>query len=206
MTKDKKVNEDVSVEDTGIASADENAGIAEDSEKAALNADELVTESPEDEYVKLQAELASVKDQMLRRQADFDNYKKRMVKLQDDNRKFAIRDIAYDVVQINDDLLRAIEASTTFKSDDTAAAEAHDSFVQGVIMISKAIESVLENYGVVEMDALNKEFDPNLYEAIEIESSADVAFDTVTHVHRKGFMINDIVLRSAQVKVTKPEK
>ena len=206
MTKDKKVNEDVSVEDAGTTLADENAGIAEDSEKAAFNADELVTESPEDEYVKLQAELASVKDQMLRRQADFDNYKKRMVKLQDDNRKFAIRDIAFDVVQINDNLLRAIEASATFKSDDAAAAEAHDSFVQGVIMISKAIESVLENYGVVEMDALNKEFDPNLYEAIEIESSADVAFDTVTHVHRKGFMINDIVLRSAQVKVTKPEK
>lgn len=208
MTKDKKHHheEQHSAEEAGEQLPPDETAELEEPQSGNSFVEEPVEETSEDECAKLQLELAAVKDSMLRRQADFDNYKKRMVKLQEDNRKYAIKEIASDVVQINDDLLRAIEASTAFKSDEKTAQEAYDSFVQGVTMISKSIESVLQKYGVVEIDAMDREFDPNLHEAIEIEASPDVQCDMVTKVHRKGFMMNDMVLRSAQVKVTKPEK
>ena len=179
----------------------EGAVAQEDSEVSMLR--NQITEK-ENEAAKLQTDLASMKDLMLRRQADFENYKKRMAKLQEDNKKFAIRDIALDVVEINDDLLRALDASSTVTGEGETCNEAHASFVQGVSMISKRIESILQKYGVVEIEALNQEFDPNCHEAIEIEVSDSVEKDTVTMVHQKGFRIEDLVIRSSKVKVTKP--
>lgn len=168
--------------------------------------EEAFEEAAEDGALKLQKELAETRDLLLRKQADFENYKKRMMKLQDDNRKLALRDIAVDIVQINDDLLRALDASAAISADgEESVKESHDSFVQGVSMISKRIESVLEKYGVVEIDALDQEFDPNFHEAIEIDTGG-VEHDTVTLVHQKGYRINDMLLRSAKVRVTKPEK
>ena len=165
-----------------------------------------VFEESVDVVLKLQEELAVAKGFLLRRQAEFENYKKRMIKLQEDNRKLALRDIALDIVQINDDLLRALDASAVILADgENGLRESHDSFVQGVSMISKRIESVLEKYGVVEVEALGQEFNPNFHEAIEINMGG-VDHDTVTLVHQKGYKINDMLLRSAKVRVTKPEK
>ncbi|MDR3237395.1 MAG: nucleotide exchange factor GrpE [Spirochaetia bacterium] len=197
MTKDKKYHEDLSdgVSEEECKIEDENAAAPENPE----------AEPRDDEALeKLQAELAAAKDLLLRRQADFDNYKKRMAKLQDDNRKLALRDIAAGIVEINDDLLRAIDAAAVI-SDENGQKDVNDSFVQGVSMISKRIESLLEKYGVVEIDALNQEFDPNLHEAIEM-GTGEVERDTVTFVHQKGYLMNDLLLRSAKVKVTKPER
>ena len=56
------------------------------------------------------------------------------------------------------------------------------------------------------MEAEGKKFDPNFHEAVEIEMSDDVDFDTVTKVYQKGFRIDDLVVRSARVKVAKPRK
>jgi len=148
-------------------------------------------------------EIASLKDVMLRRQADFENYKKRMLKTQDEQKKLSIRNIAHDIIGINDDLLRAIEASVNVQ-EGTSIDDAHKSFVDGVSMISHRIEETLENYGVVEIESNNMEFDPRLHEAVEFDTSADVKSDTVTKVYLKGFRIDDLVIRTAKVRVTKP--
>ncbi len=159
----------------------------------------------DDEIEKLTAELESAKDTMLRRQADFENYKKRVAKSQADQRKFTIRDFALDIIDINDDLLRAIEASDNMTSNNVCD-DAHTSFVDGVSMISKRIEDTLKKYGIEEVDSQGREFDPNFNEAVEIEMSDDVDVDTVTQVYQKGFHIDDVVVRSARVKVAKPMK
>ena len=73
-------------------------------------------------------------------------------------------------------------------------------------MISKRIEEMLKKYGIEEIDSLNKPFDPNFNEAVEIDESEDVEVDTITKVHQKGFCLEDYVVRAAKVKVTKPAK
>jgi len=196
--KDKKNQEELNGEEriSEVASVQETESVEE--------AFEEFTEGGV--VLKLQEEIAGMKDLLLRKQADFENYKKRMIKLQEDNRKLTLRDIALDIVQINDDLLRAIDASAVISVDgEDNAKESHDSFVQGVSMISKRIESVLEKYGVVEIDALEREFDPNFHEAIEIDMGG-VERDTVTFVYQRGYKINDMILRNSKVRVTKPEK
>ncbi|MBN2079456.1 MAG: nucleotide exchange factor GrpE [Spirochaetes bacterium] len=158
-----------------------------------------------EENARLKEELDSLRDVMLRRQADFENYKKRVVRQHADARVMTIRDFAGDIIAINDDLIRAVEASESI-GGEISAEDAHRSFVEGVSMISKRIEEAMGRYGVTEIEALNRPFDPNFHEAVEIEMSDDVDCDTVARVYLKGFRIDDLVVRSARVKVAKPKK
>jgi len=161
------------------------------------------TDSSADKVVKLEEELDSMKDLLKRRQADFENYKKRSIKLQQDYKKNAVKDFALDIIQINDDLLRAINSSMEVINGE-ACEDHHRSFVNGVSMISKRLEETLEKYSIMEIKALGEEFDPNFHEAVEIEMSRDVNTDTVTYVHQKGFRLDEFVVRSSKVKVAKP--
>jgi len=159
----------------------------------------------EDEVIKLTKENETLKDLLQRRQADFENYKKRAVRLQEEYRKTAIKEFARDIININDDLIRAIDAAGNLADSDTE--EARRSFSEGVNIISKRIEETLSNYGIVEIESENKPFDPNCHEAIEIEETdSEAESDTVTKVHQKGFRLEDQVIRTAKVKVAKAVK
>jgi molecular chaperone GrpE len=158
----------------------------------------------EEELAKKNEEVNGLKDLMVRRQADFDNYKKRMVKSEDESRKYAIKDIAVDIIQINDDILRTIDAAACVNPEQLAAS--HSAFIDGVSMISRRMEEMLKKYGVKEIDSLNKEFDPCMNEAVEITESGDVERDTITKVYQKGFTLDEYVVRSARVRVTRPAR
>ena len=142
---------------------------------------------------------------MMRRQADFENYKKRATKSHEEFKKFAIKDLALDIIHINDDLLRAIDASENSMNGSTPE-DSHKSFVDGVTMISNRIEDALCKYGIQEIESIGLEFDPNFHEAVEIELSPNVGHDKVTKVYQKGFCLEEVVLRSSKVKVTKATK
>lgn len=182
------------------------ADAEEQMEKDHLEKEENDTgEAKGEEVVKLKEEMDSLKDTLMRRQADFENYKKRVHKDREEQKKLAIKDLALDIININDDLLRAVDAASNIPKDETLE-HAHQAFVEGVIMISRQIEGALEKYGIHEIDSLYKEFNPNYNEAVEIDMSKDVDHDTVTKIYQKGFTLNDLVIRSAKVKVTKPIK
>lgn len=120
-------------------------------------------------------------------------------------KKTAIRDFARDIININDDLIRAMAAGENLTDSDTD--EARKSFYEGVNIISKRIEETLNNYGIVEIESENRPFDPNFHEAIEIEEGeAGLEIDIVTKVHQKGFRLEDQVIRTAKVKVAKAAK
>ena len=157
------------------------------------------------EVEKLQKELESMKETMVRRQADFENYKKRSLKQFQDQKKFAIKDFALDIIMAQDELLRAIDAASSIDNDGTNN-DSHSSFIEGVSMISKMIHDALGKHGVVEIEATNVPFDPNVHEAVEIDESDKVDVDTVTKVYQKGFCIEDIIIRSSKVCVSKPGK
>ena len=172
--------------------------------KGEKNLKNTISEKNE-EIIKLTKDIETLKDIMMRRQADFENYKKRTSKSHEDFKKFAIKDFALDIIHINDDLLRAIEASES-SMNDQSFEESHRSFVEGVTMVSNRIEETLGKYGIQEIDSIDQEFDPNFHEAVEIEMSPDVNHDMVTKVYQKGFSLEEVVLRSSKVKVTKPLK
>lgn len=150
-------------------------------------------------------EIALLKDQLLRARADFDNYRKRCARDQDMNKKLAVKDFAMDVIGIHDDLIRASEAAMVLKDGDTLE-HSHKAYVDGVMLISKSIDSALQKNGITEIPSLNEPFDPNHHEAIAFDTNESVGSDTVTKVFQKGFAIDKMVIRTAKVMVSKPGK
>lgn len=198
--------EEIKVQGDGDSSLNQPAG-----DEQVESISELIQQK-EDQLRKLQEELNkkseeldALKDLLVRRQADFENYKKRIIRLQEEDRKLAIKDIARDIININDDLLRAIDAACNIQ-DVTNLADAHNSFVDGIRMISRQIEDMLKRYGVEEINSLGQAFDPEYNEAVEIDESPDVKKDTITKVYQKGFKLDKYVVRAARVKVTRPAK
>jgi molecular chaperone GrpE len=166
---------------------------------------ENTSEAVSSEMAKKDGEIALLKEQILRSRADFDNFRKRCIKTEEMNRKLAVKDFAVDVITINDNLIRASEAALQI-AEGQSLDQAHKSYVDGIMMISKSIEQALAKHGVEEIDSMNCPFNPMFHEAIEFDTSSDVVDDTVTRVHQKGFKIDTFVVRTAKVKVTKPEK
>jgi len=157
----------------------------------------------EEEIKNKDIEIDELRDIMARRQADFENFKKRIKKSVVEDRKLLIKDFALDVININDDLLRAIEAASN-ASGEGSLEKSFQSFIDGVLFISKSLEDVLQKFEIVEIDSLNQEFDPVCHEAVEIDMSVDVDKDTITKVYQKGFRLNDFIIRSTKVRVSKP--
>ena len=158
--------------------------------------------SQEGEIIRLTKEIETLKDLLQRRQADFENFRKRTAKLQEDYKKLAIRDFAYDIINVNDDIARAIEASENLTGQEST--DSKDSFIQGIKLVSKRIEEILNKYGIEEIESENKPFNPQYHEALEIENSEEHSEDTVTKVYQKGFKLDEHLVRSAKVKVSKP--
>jgi molecular chaperone GrpE len=196
--EDNEINEDT------VSAADDP-----NEESVSINKDNEGTEDTTKEndslMKKKDEEIALLKDQILRSRADFDNFRKRCIKTEDLNKKLAVKDFALDIIKVHDDLIRASEAAMSIPDGDTLE-HAHKSYVDGVMMISRNIESALGNNGVTEVESLNAPFNPVFHEAVAFDTSDSVECDTVTKVFQKGFAIDQMVIRTAKVMVTKPEK
>jgi len=156
----------------------------------------------DEEIIRLNKEIETLKDLLQRRQADFENFRKRTVKLQEEYKKLAIKDFACDIINVTDDLNRAIEVSGNLSGKESSNTK--DSFIEGIKLVSKRIMEILNKYGIEEIEAENKPFNPSYHEALEIENSSDHKEDTVTRVYQKGFKLDEHVVRCAKVKVSKP--
>ncbi len=192
---EKKVDINIDLEDENSSESNSDEATTDSSDNNAQETDEKKNSG---DLKAKDKEIASLTDMLKRRQADFENYKKRIAKNQEEYKKLAIKDFAFDIININDDFLRAIDAASDVSDEQTKA------FADGIRIISKRIEETLEKYGIEEIDSLNKEFDPKFNEAVEIDMGEDVDSDTITAVYQKGFKLDDYVIRCAKVKVTKP--
>ena len=151
------------------------------------------TSKKEDELAKAKAEAESYLDMARRVQAEFENYRKRTEKENADYRKFATSGLVSDLLNIADDLEKALETAT----------DAEGNFATGIKAIRGNLMKILENQGVTEVP-VDKGFDPNMHEALMVvEGDED---DKVAQVYQKGYMMNDRVLRTAKVVVTKKKE
>ncbi len=189
--------QDETSEENQTGAGDDQDQKKSDEEKAA----DLMLKM-KDKIEKKEAEVSQLKDLLMRRQADFENYKKQSARQAEINKRMLIKDLAVDIIGINDNLIRASEAAVHVPEGENLE-DAHKSYVEGVMMISKSIEEMLSKYGIEEIDAMEQHFDPNVHEAVEISMSEDVSQDTVTKVFQKGFKLDDFILRTSKVCVTK---
>jgi len=161
--------------------------------------EEKIVSLKESEYLKLKEEADKAKEyweKMLRLQADFDNTRKRLEREKQDFIKFANEGIISELLNILDDLERTAELAQS-KHQDLAA------FLKGVEMILAHLYEMLKEYGVKPIEAEGKIFDPNLHEALMQAEHKDIPEHTVVEELQKGYMLNDKVIRTTKVKVSK---
>lgn len=153
----------------------------------------------EKEYLKLKEEADKAKeywDRLLRFQADFENTRKRLEREKQDFVKFANEGIILELLNILDDLERTVELAQT-KHQDLSA------FLKGVEMILAHLYEMLKEYGLKPIEAEGKLFDPHLHEALMQIEDKDKPEHTIVEELQKGYLLNDRVIRTTKVKVSK---
>ena len=142
----------------------------------------------------LREELDQVKDHALRCAAELENYRKRAARELSEERRYANIDLLRDLLPVLDNINRATEAAE--KSSDTG------SLLQGVKLVGQQLETVLERYRCLRIEALGKPFDPSFHQAIAQQPSAEVPANTVMYEALPGYRLHDRVVRASQVVVS----
>lgn len=143
----------------------------------------------------LEAELAVLRDKSARTLADFENYRKRIDRERSEERRYAAFDVLRDLLDIVDNLERAL-----------AADGGTDELKTGVQLILKQTLDLLRGAGVERVEAVGEEFDPRLHEAVTKEESPETSVPTVAAELQPGYVMHERLLRPAIVKVAMPVK
>jgi molecular chaperone GrpE len=146
-----------------------------------------------------EAEIADLKDKLLRAVAEAENVRRRAQKDVDDGRKYAITGFARDMLSVADNLGRALDAMPEGAEEDPKFG----GLVQGVQITGRELVSVLERHGVKEVRPHGEKFDHNLHQAMFEVEDADQPHGTVNQVLQVGYTLGDRLLRPAMVGVTK---
>ncbi len=133
-------------------------------------------------------------DRFVRKAAEFDNYRRRVEKERREQADRAVVGILEDLLAVVDDFDLALTVD---------AGEGGAAYRKGVEMIHAKFHDLLRKQGVKVIEALGTDFDPNLHEAVMQEQSASHRDNEVIAVLRKGYTLNDRLLRPASVKVAK---
>ena len=151
---------------------------------------------PRYEYiVALEKDLKEAEDKAIRIQAEMINYRKRMEDEQMRYLKYANEDIVKNLLPIIDNFERAISL------DDDNLEDELSKFLAGFKMIYKDLNKILESFEVKEIEALDKEFDANVHEAVAVTNDENKKSGVVSEVLQKGYKLKDKVIRPAMVKV-----
>jgi len=196
--KDKRKSKSKEAEKAGASEAAAQDAVVQEANEELL-ADMGPAEEPEPTEKAgplelLRHELEQAKDRVLRGQAELENYRKRAARELQEQARYANLPLMRDLLPALDNLDRAIEAAE--KTHDVA------SLLEGVKMVSRQIEDVLQKHHCARIEALNEPFDPHLHEAISQQPSDEHPPGTVVHVTQPGFQLHDRVVRPSQVIVS----
>ena len=137
-----------------------------------------------------EARAAEYKDGWQRALADFQNYKRRTDAEKADAYQNAVGTVVKRYLPILDDLERALAA----RPDDQP-------WVNGIELIFRKLQTILENEGLKRIEAEGRPFDPNFHEAISQEPAEGLESGTVIAVIQQGYMLGERVIRPATVRV-----
>ena len=202
MTKEKVANQEVE-EQNGLHDGEGNpscegeqcANMAEEDATADTMADENEEPASEEQFEEPTPEevIAVWRDKYMRLQAEFDNYRKRTLREKMDLVASGGSDVIKSMLSVLDDMHRAVAASE--KSEDIAALR------EGERLVLQKFEEALRQKNVSEIEAQDKEFDPDFHEAVARFAAGEDKKGKVIDVVQRGYMLGDKVLRYAKVVV-----
>lgn len=124
--------------------------------------------------------------------SEFENFKKRGIKERADLIKFGWETVARDLLQVVDNLERALEHAPTHTDR---------SLIEGLTLVLNQFKSTLQKQGVQHIESVKKDFDPNLHEAVGQEAS-ELPTGTIVKEHSRGYTLHGRLLRPSRVVVS----
>jgi molecular chaperone GrpE len=146
---------------------------------------------------KLAAEKQDLTNTLVRLQADFDNYRKRTEKERDQARHRGVENLIEQLLPVLDGFDRALAAH-----DDPA----YEDYRKGFELIRKQLWDLLAKQGVLRIESVGKEFDPNVHHAVEHVPTNDYPDGAVIDEFQPGYTFHHRVLRPAMVRVASGRK
>ena len=162
----------------------------------------IMPDDPEPGSVEsLAREVAEARDKMLRTLAEMENLRQRTRREVADAKTYGITGFARDVLDIADNLQRALDA---VPAEARATADPGlKGLIEGVELTERSLLNALEKNGVRKFDPSGEKFNPNFQQAMFEVPDPSVPSGTVVQVVQAGFMIGERVLRPALVGVSK---
>lgn len=186
-------------------------GAAEDFEAALdglLSGDDGIPDrlSPEAEadtrtYEELINETAELKDKLLRAMAEGQNLRRRAQREKEDAAKYAITAFARDLLEVQDNLIRALASITP--EDKAAGGDSMATIYEGVEITQRGLNAAFERHKIEILNPAGEKFDPNFHQAVAEIPGTDRPGGTVVDVMQTGYLIGDRLLRPAMVTVAK---
>ncbi|MDZ4776255.1 MAG: nucleotide exchange factor GrpE [Alphaproteobacteria bacterium] len=147
----------------------------------------------------VEAELAQVKDQMLRALAETENARRRAEREAAEGRVYAIDRFARDLLAVADNLGRALLAMSP--EQRAAADESLKTVIDGVEMTERALIEIFGRHGLKRVGARGDKFDPNVHQAVA-QIPSDAPAGAIADVFQPGYVLGDRTLRAAMVAVS----
>ena len=158
-------------------------------EKDLIEENEQEKEKPE-EYVPNEWEI-----KYARLQAEFENFRQRLRKEKEEWQEIANAKLLKEIVEIMDNFKLALESIKHTRKKDA--------IIEGVEMIYKQFENLLEKEGVIKIKTVGKIFDPNIHEAVGVEEVSNGEDNIILKEISPGYLFKNRLLRPARVIVSK---
>lgn len=137
--------------------------------------------------------IEELNDRLLRNMAEFENFRNRSEKEKAAKFDMGAKSVVEKILPIVDNFERGLAAVPEEEKDSA--------FVKGMEAVYKQFTTVLEEIGVVPIEAVGKEFDPNLHNAVMHEEDETKEANIISEEFQKGYMYKDSVVRHSMVKV-----
>lgn len=148
----------------------------------------------------LAAENASLRERLMRALAETENTGRQGDRRAEDAQRYAVTNLARELLEVVDNLRRAIEANAALP--DKAGT---GGLVSGVVATDQLLAKILKRFGVEPINALNAPFDPAKHEAVMEVDAVGRPPRSVVEVLEDGYTLHDRLLRPARVAVAKSQ-
>lgn len=197
MSEEKTINSDYE-EEGNFKEKDVTTNDEEVKSNLEATKEELIEDTEDNNDMNNEVDLKEYEElnnRYLRLQADFVNYKKRVEKEKESIYTYSKEGLIMDFLNVIDNFDRAFMTVEDEKKEDN--------FYKGMEMVFKQFIDILNQNGLEEIEAINKEFDPIVHHAVMQEESDEHGENIIIDVFQKGYKLKDKVIRPSMVKVSK---
>lgn len=186
-------------EEKTTTEAAQNTDAKEDTTEAAKEKTEetaekkIFSKKKDKKTEKLEEKLAEYEDLRVRQLAEFENFRKRSEKEKAQMFEIGAKTVIEKLLPVIDNFERGLAAVTE--------EEKETPFAQGVELVYKQLLTSFDELGVKPIEAVGKEFDPNLHNAVMMVDDDSLESGTVAEEMQKGYMYKESVVRHSMVKV-----